>query len=384
MVMLLLTGWHTFADFLGEVRQRPAHERAAVVRSYLLGRGTPIIEQDSLLTFVWFGRADSAMVNGDLQDGWRSPARMTKIPCGNEARAPALFYRTYVVPPDARIEYKFVIDGVYTLDSTNHRATLPGDFVNSEAGMPAFRASMIPAYRPSVAHGHVDTLAFPIAGTPIRPRRILVYVPPGYNHLAELPSVYVHDGESVLQYGYMANSIDNLIADGALPPIIAVFVPPVEREEEYAGRKLPEFIDAICDQLVPLIDTTYRTACEPGKRGVMGISSGGHVALMAAILRPETFACAAGQSSQITPALRVALSLRQHCTPLPSTTRFWLDWGTYDIVDRDYNLPSQNRELRDELTRQGIPHRGGEVHEGHNWANWRDRMPDILRYFFLR
>jgi enterochelin esterase-like enzyme len=61
-----------------------------------------------------------------------------------------------------------------------------------------------------------------------------------------------------------------------------------------------------------------------------------------------------------------------------------MDWGTYDIVDRENNLAVQNRELSDELTRQGVPHRGGEVHDGHDWANWRDRMPEILRYFFSR
>ncbi len=313
-----------------------------------------------------------------------SPERMFKIVCGDSAHSPAFFHRSYSVPPDSRIEYKLIVDGVYRLDSTNRRVTPPSDFVNSEAIMPKFRMSPLSVYRPGIPHGTTDTIVFASKDPVIKPRRVRVYLPPRYNRLRDLPVIYVHDGESAFRYAFFANIIDNLIADGQLPPIIGVFVPPVERNPEYIGMATPEYISAFSDELVPLIDRLYRTAQTPEQRGVMGISSGGHIALTMAIVRPDRFRCVAGQSSAIGPILRTALAVRRHSTPLPPTMKVWIDCGLFDIIDGEYNLPVQNREFSEELSRYGIAHKYREVHDGHDWASWRERTPEILRYFFAR
>jgi len=383
-LLMLLQTQQPFSEFLKTLERAPVQERASLAPAYLKDRETPLVEQDSLLHFVWYGRADSVFVNGALQGGWRVPERLAKVVCGDSGHFPSFFYRSYIVPPDSRIEYKFVIDGVYQLDPSNRRVTPPSDFVNSEAVMPKFRMSPLSAVRSGVPHGRIDTLQFVSNHPLIKPRRVLVYLPPGYNRLKKLPVIYVHDGESALRYAFFANIIDNMIADGQIPPIIGVFVPSVERNPEYIGMKTPEYITAFCDELVPMVDRLYRTSRTPEQRGVMGISSGGHIALTMAIVRPDRFRCVAGQSSTIGPILRTALAARVRAGSLPPTMKVWIDCGSWDIVDGDYNFPVQNREFSGELTRYGIAHRYREVHDGHDWASWRERMPEILRYFFSR
>jgi S-formylglutathione hydrolase FrmB len=82
--------------------------------------------------------------------------------------------------------------------------------------------------------------------------------------------------------------------------------------------------------------------------------------------------------------LRTALAVRQQSTPLPPTMKVWIDCGSFDIIYDEYNFPVQNREFSEELTRYGIAHRYREVHDGHDWASWRERTPEILRFFFSR
>jgi enterochelin esterase-like enzyme len=384
VLVMLLQGHQLFSEFLRTLESTAAKERAPLALSYLKGRQTPLVEHDSLLHFVWYGHADSVFINGALQSSWRAPERMSIVVCGDSAHSPAFFYRSYTVPPDSRIEYKFIVDGVYHLDSTNRRVTPPSDFVNSEAAMPKFRMSPLSVFRPAIPHGTTDTLLFTSKDPLIKQRRVRIYLPPGYDRVKDLPAIYVHDGESAFRYAFFANIIDNLIADGRLPPIIGVFVPSVERNREYLGMTTPEFITAFCDELVPMIDRLYRTSRTPEHRGVMGISSGGHLALIMAIVRPDRFRCVAGQSSTIDPMLRTALAVRQQSTPLPPTMKVWIDCGSFDIIYDEYNFPVQNREFSEELTRYGIAHRYREVHDGHDWASWRERTPEILRFFFSR
>ena len=57
-----------------------------------------------------------------------------------------------------------------------------------------------------------------------------------------------------------------MIANEKIEPIICVFVPPVDRDNEYALTKTQQFESFIVDELMPHIDSTYRTMSNPQKR----------------------------------------------------------------------------------------------------------------------
>ncbi|HSQ74964.1 MAG TPA: hypothetical protein VLT13_05380, partial [Bacteroidota bacterium] len=208
--LFLLQGL-SFDGLLRQISPMPPAQRATHVEAFLAGRALPLVESDTVLTFVWYGTADSVFVNGALQGGWTKPARMERIGCAASETGQSLFYKRYTVPRDARLEYQLIVNGRSMLDPGNVRLTPNGDFSNSEAVMPGFVATHWTSPRADVPHGRLDTLLFAPGDTTLRPRRVIVYVPPGVKGTgptpkpagvpgddlsAGLPSMYIHDGES--------------------------------------------------------------------------------------------------------------------------------------------------------------------------------------------
>jgi hypothetical protein len=140
-----------------------------------------------------------------------------------------------------------------------------------------------------------------------------VYVPPGYDGDLErrYPSFYVLQGV-MLSVDMWRNRVpfrrtfpelvDRAMSAGECPPAIVVYV------DCWTSLGGSQFVDSpgtgrylsyLCDEVVPFVDRRYRTAADADHRGVGGHSSGGYGALVACMLRPDTwggFADHAGDS----------------------------------------------------------------------------------------
>jgi enterochelin esterase-like enzyme len=94
--------------------------------------------------------------------------------------------------------------------------------------------------------------------------------------------------------------LDNLIQNGKIRPIMAVFVQPPNRFKGEMPNRMTEYglnekyVDFFCDELVPFIDKTYSTIAEPSARLVCGDSFGGLVSVVYRFRRPEVFGLAYG------------------------------------------------------------------------------------------
>ncbi|MFA5834308.1 MAG: alpha/beta hydrolase-fold protein [Bacteroidota bacterium] len=379
----------TFQAVVQKLEQSPVEQRRRIIEQYLNTKQfSPIIENDSVLHIVLYGLADSVFVNGNLQR-WLAPDRLERIPCGTYS----FFYRTYIVPSDARLDYQLIINGVTKLDPQNPLISPSGFGPHSEIRMPKFITSPYLAFRNDIPHGVIDSLA-PLMKIPSplnhylpSPRAIKVYRPAGYDTLANLASVYFHDGFDAVDFALAGTFIDNLIDEKKIEPLIAVFIPSVQRQDEYIGNKLEQFVRYVADDIVPMIDILYKTEPSPLKRAVMGISNGGHVSLYMALRRPDVFLNAGGQSSTITPWL-VDLTKKQYdAHRIDPQLKLYLDCGRYDIIGEDpwfgkFEFLELNRNYSNVLSSFHIPHYFKEVNDGHEWGNWRQRMPDMLIYFF--
>jgi S-formylglutathione hydrolase FrmB len=134
-------------------------------------------------------------------------------------------------------------------------------------------------------------------------RPVWVYLPPGYDDepSRRYPSVYVIQGYT----GHLAmwrnrspyrqpfpETADAVFARGDAPPAIVVYV---DAWTAYGGS---QFVDSpgtgryhsyLCNEVVPWVDARYRTEPEPGRRAIMGKSSGGFGAMITPMLRPDLF-----------------------------------------------------------------------------------------------
>ena len=230
---LFIHGPH-FQSFLDRILPAPYLERQAIADSFVAfiaaNDSFPFIEENSIAYYIYTGTANSITVPGDanIWDGTLFP--MTHID-GTD-----FWYRGQIFELDARLDYKFVLNGSdWILDPRNLHQCVGGYGPNSELAMPDYVYPPEIEYNAGIPHGTFhDTVFYSINLS--NSRTIRVYTPPSYNPSSSMryPLILFHDGIEWTTLGYAKNILDNLISENKIDPLVAVFVPPVNRSEEYA------------------------------------------------------------------------------------------------------------------------------------------------------
>lgn len=358
-----------FRDFVTRVHAAPESQRAAMVDSFMNSVGRfPLVEHDTLCHFLYRGSASSVSVAGDA-NGWSSGAsRMSKVATTN------LWYFTSTFEPDARLDYKFVLNNSSWILDPRNLYTVSGGFgPNSELRMPGYVGAPELLVQPSIPRGTLrDTVFF--SSNLGNSRRIRIYAPPGYDESTDsLPVVVFHDGLDYISLAYTNVILDNLIHARRIRPVIAVFVPAVNRTAEYAGSQMDKFSAFIVDEVMAYVDASYRTRRDPSARATIGASNGGNIALWLGLNFPHMFGNIGAQSSNIIQS--ISTGFRQ----LPALAlKLYLDLGTYDIPQ----LIPLVRDFIPLIDSMGYEYRYREYHEGHSWGNWRAHLGDALMMFF--
>lgn len=239
--------------------------------------------------------------------------------------------------------------------------------------MPKYVTAPEILYYPDIPHGTLHDTVF--ASTELGNSRVVrVYTPPGYESSRDsFPVILFHDGLEYVSLAQANNIIDYLIWKGRIAPIIAVFVPPVNRTPEYVSTRIDQFSRFIVAELMPSIDARYRTRRDPASRAVLGASNGGNISLWLGYNFPAVFGNVGAQSSYILPSLSKGFQ-----SSAKLKLRLYLDLGTYDIPV----LTPMVRSFVPILQSKGYSLRYREVHEGHSWGSWRAHLAGALEFFF--
>jgi enterochelin esterase family protein len=179
--------------------------------------------------------------------------------------------------------------------------------------------------------------------------------------------------------------LDNLIADKKIKPVIVVFINFVEGDQDYFLNKTDEYFTAICNELVPLIDANFKTSKKAKDRLLTGISAGAHISLLTALKKYDVFLNAAGQSPTTTEALFDAVNSASVNKYAKKELKLYFDVGRFDLIQDGINNHSflySNQLLSREMKKAGINYHFKIFNDGHEWANWRERVDEILIYFF--
>ena len=227
-------------------------------------------------------------------------------------------------------------------------------------------------------------------------RRACVYTPPGYDTARDerYPVLYLQHGAGENERGWTkqgrANFIlDNLIAAGKAVPMIVVM------EGGYARPAGPptglaflqQMSEAFCalliNDLVPMIDATYRTLADREHRAIAGLSMGGFQALQVGLTHLDTFAWIGAfsgarlESSELQTAYNGVFSDAEAFNR--QVRLFWLSAGTAE--ERFYQAI---QSLHEALGLIKIAH---EIYvsqgTSHEWQTWRRSLhafaPRIFR-----
>ena len=353
-------------------RLEAAQDRGAEVERFLQvlrAVGSPMIDGPAV-TFVYYDtQARSVLVAGEFNQWSRGGDRaiMERI---DES---GLFHYTLNLAEPVRLEYKFIVDGEWKLDPLCPNSVDNGiGGRNSYFVVGDFREP--PELEPvdDIPHGRVEEFEFASARLGNR-RAIYVYLPFAYDaNPARLPALYVHDGGEYLSRARLPVVLDNLIHAGAVTPLVAVMVDPVDRMNEYKPNE--GYAHFVYSELLPHIDGRFRTQAKAQGRGVMGASLGGLISVHLALERPDLFSRIGSQSGAFFYAGDGILDLARSAAVEQS---FYFDVGKYE----QRFIPA-NLELVEALKARGCRCFYQELAGGHDWTSWRAHLKELLTFLW--
>jgi hypothetical protein len=186
-------------------------------------------------------------------------------------------------------------------------------------------------------------------------RPLWVYLPPGVGHDPgrRYPSIYViqgYTGQVDMWWNRSAlrpsvpELVDELFAGPqAAPPAVLVFVDcwtSLGGSQFLNSPATGRYLDYLCDEVVAFVDGRYPTLPAREHRGIAGKSSGGYGAMVASMLRPDTFGALASHAGD---------ALFEHCylPDMAKATRALRDHydGSYERFFADFaGRPAMSKE----------------------------------------
>ncbi|WP_083490092.1 enterochelin esterase [Stenotrophomonas daejeonensis] len=368
--------------------------------------GAPLVETVDgvhLATFLWRGARRNvrlfAAPSGDIEDLQRLD--------GSD-----VWFATYEVPADTRMSYKLAPDvpvlpeggraarravlATVQRDPLNPRfwpADAPDDFARESIlelpGAPPQRA-VRPGTHPAGTISAHRLGSARLGNT----RDIHLYRSPGYRAGdARNLLLVVFDGYTYQNAIPTPVILDNLVGEGALPPVLAVFVS--NPDADARARELPcnpAFGDFLAQELLPWVQARAGTLPAASRTALAGASYGGLASACMALQYPRHFGNVLSQSGSFwwapdaapgQPGAAEPEWLARRYAEVPrQPIRFWLEAGRFETGRGQAGILESNRHLRDVLRARGYDVRHREFSGGHDWYHWRGTLADGLLALF--
>lgn len=301
-------------------------------------------------------------------------------------------------PPDmdSSPEYKLMYFASAQLDPFNPRRCFDEHGSRYEGlsllEMPDAPAQPWTAQRPAIERGNISRSYF-FSSLLQDERPVAVYTPPGYSGQAgPYGLMFVFDEQWFLTRVPTATILDNLLADKAIPPLVAVIIG--NGPGEARSRQLPcnpLFADFMASELLPWVKSRYPVTENPARIIVAGASYGGLAASYVALRRPEVFGqvlslsgsywwTPPGKNIRFAPPHPQLVSLYLQQPKLPLQFYLTAGIGEIDLSGCGRSILTTNRYLRDVFLAKGYEVRYEEFVGGHDFLSWRGKMAEGLRY----
>lgn len=292
-----------------------------------------------------------------------------------------------VVAPDT-YRFNFRVDGARVPDPRGTHFSEERTGTNSVFEVPG-AAGAFQTFRRDVPHGAVATIHYwskAIGGE----RRAHVYTPPGYDKgRGSYPVLYLVHGagdsdDSWTSVGHANFILDNLIASGRAKPMIIVM--PFGHTPDRPQPDLlvnTDFGNDLIGDLIPLVDSSYRTIATADSRAMAGLSMGGAHTIRFGLTHPELF----HWTGVFSMGLGVNGDLKQ-VTDYETANAAALDRDAremrlvYYAIGKDDFLYATSAPTRALLARHKVKVTYNESAGGHTWINWRRYLEDFAPKLF--
>jgi enterochelin esterase-like enzyme len=247
-----------------------------------------------------------------------------------------------------------------------------------------------------VPHGEIRSRWYKSTTTG-KSRRIMVYTPPGYDYdpTKKYPVLYLQHGGGEdetgwSKQGHMNFILDNLIADKKAVPMIVVMekgyairanaTPPAPGQGRGDGGA---FEDVVIKDLIPMIDSTYRTLTDRGNRAIAGLSMGSGQAMQIGMNHLDTFSVI-GAFSGLRPLDTKTAFGGVFADPQAFDKKLNLLYLHSGTVGMDDGIHKTAKALHDTLRNGGSRNVVFQDAKGfgHEWHTWRYAFQDFAPRLF--
>ena len=243
--------------------------------------------------------------------------------------------------------------------------------------------------REDVPHGAVASVRYVATALKNARREMFVYTPPAYEKGGgTYPVLYlIHGGgDTAVSWSTVgrANDIlDNLIAEKKAVPMIVImpsgWTPSGGQVMTSDATKDP-FNDEMLKDIIPYVESRYRTPVTPDTRALSGLSMGGIQTLNVGLHNLGTFRYLAVMSSGWTTEQDRNWFYTNEAVKIPNYNKelrlFWWGWGESDIAR------TNGLAVIDALKKQGVKIQTMETPGGHEWPNWRLYLHEVAPKLF--
>jgi enterochelin esterase family protein len=265
----------------------------------------------------------------------------------------------------------------------------------SSVELPSAEPQLWNVVQPKVLAGRVQRDKF-ISKLLGNERPIWIYTPHGYSaDKTPYGLLVLTDGGLYVNTARVATTLDNLIAAGVIPPLVAVMVENPDRWRELSCSSA--YADFLAQEIVPWARASYHATDRPEQTIIGGTSLGGLQAAFVGLKHAEVFGNVLSQSGsfqwkpdgekewewlnrQFAVSPRLPLRFSFEAGLLEGT------WWWRSLVPASPNGPpvidptllAANRNLRDTLLSKGYSVHYTEFNGNHTLFNWRGTLASHL------
>ena len=253
----------------------------------------------------------------------------------------------------------------------------------------------------NVPHGQVREFRYFSKSNNIM-RRCFVYTPPGYDRDTKkrYPVLYLQHGGGEDETGWSNQGhanliIDNLIAEGKTKPFIIVMdngtwrMPERPRTtpqgERPAGQWPPKgwadgFSKTLLEDIIPMIDSNFRTQADQRHRALAGLSMGGMQTRVISLANPDVFSYVgifSGGSISVDD-IKDAKGFKE------KVKLVFVSYGSRELENRRTAFGGDPKENNEKLKETGLnTHFYVSPQTAHEWQSWRRSLHELAPLLFI-
>ncbi|WP_153768285.1 alpha/beta hydrolase-fold protein [Labrenzia sp. CE80] len=377
-----------------------AGETTASFWEKIAEEGTPLLEDgpkgNSILTFLARGAQQNVRLLGGPTNDHYPLHRL-----GDSD----VWYRSMIVPAGTLFSYRLApdvpdFDGPARMRRTAVLATAQADPYNKspwpETALDAYNQQSTFRVPPLADHpwheerghpkgeiSHLQIESSELGNT----RDMWIYRSAGFEPAEpDAPLLIVFDGERFRAEGSLETVLDNLVAEGAIPPLAAVFLSPIDLRLRAA--ELPDndaFANFVAEDVMALVEQEIGFVPRADRTVLAGASFGGIGSATIALKHPDRFGKVLSMSGSYWWHPKGPATGENHVARLVADqpradVEFFLSAGLFETArDGEFaGILMPNRHLRDVLIAKDYRVHHREYPAAHDMFAWREILPDGL------